>query len=424
MAEVQPLTLLLPDEKLDERTIRLGILSCENLVSNSTSIFKFQVFCEADNPNFSYLEGFGVRHVNELYSGAFVAFYEKTTTILNSINIDRTNLFWLDKHNLITTIDGLKSDALLNAKFQHIFEQLLPDQVSSAGSFPFGLLQKNQKLMPLDAFGHRINANFEELKCRKDNHKVIAIFGGSAAQSLYSPSNLMFSYLLEKKLNKISDRKTFSVLNFAMSGHLVFDEFLHYLMFCDELSPDWVITFDGWNDLANGLINDPFLICEFKLNYRYQEEDRAKLHNGYNNNQDTTSSKEKIIPVNSPNAAIEAYLHRLSQFNAFLSHRCVVHLALLQPALFSKKKISPEEVAALESGDNNPKLTDIFDLRLPRVFDKVPEKHAGFEIISLHKKFSEAESPLFADRVHFSVEGEHLVAELLFRELTNRGIFA
>ena len=136
-------------------------------------------------------------------------------------------------------------------------------ECSTHGYFPYLPLLREQRLRPIDPFGHRIAGDFTQLIGRGPDHIVVAVFGGSAAQGV----NVIFEETFGHKLENVLNRRLgngggarFTVLNFSISGHLVTDELLTYIIHGDRLRPEVVISFDGWNDLANGAVNDPYLV--------------------------------------------------------------------------------------------------------------------------------------------------------------------
>ena len=418
------LYLALPDTDVSADQFRSAVRACKNLVKFNKEIsqFKFIIPARSNLAGSISLED-RVKKIDYIDT-LFVAFYEIKTTVIDFNLIPEGRLFWLNEKCQITTIDGKSSPYLDISPNDHIFQKLLPDQVSSIGSFPYGSISSDQRLLPLNSMGHRIHRDLNAISERPDHHKVVAIFGGSAAQSIYATYTGMFSNLLENKLNKHFEYFKYTVLNFAISGHLVTDEFFHYLFFCDQLSPDLVITFDGWNDLSNGLVNDSYLINKFKFIYQYQEEDKAAFLNEYNGLESLTSENEMITPKNTPSAVIDAYLFRLSQFKQYVTSKNIKFLSCLQPTIFSKGRRSKVEIEKLNNNNNNAKLIDIFDVRLPNVFNQIGETSSGMDFFNLHKLFEKyGDETLFEDRVHFNQNGEDVIADLLFNEVLKRKLF-
>ena len=99
---------------------------------------------------------------------------------------------------------------------------------------------------------------------RPKGELLIAVFGGSAAFGHGNIRRNSFPFVLENKLNsnfpanKRYDRVKF--INFAQEATLVLNQTISYMLFCNRIRLDIVISHDGYNDLLNGAIVDPILV--------------------------------------------------------------------------------------------------------------------------------------------------------------------
>ena len=176
---------------------------------------------------------------------------------------------------------------------------------------------------------------------------MIAIFGGSAAFSIYCLHDEMFSSVLEKKINNFHKENnnsiSYTVINFGMCSHVVMNEIFTYILFCQEVKPDYIIAHDGANDMISGMISDPYLLNKFNLTYQHElEEWSQKLHE--TENLSRTQTQMPFHVINLPDNITKAYVERKMQFQRLAESQNCIFIWGLQPLVYSKKSSSIEEM--------------------------------------------------------------------------------
>lgn len=291
---------------------------------------------------------------------------------------------------------------------------------------PFGFTYIRNSFGDINDLGFRIlDEDIEGLKKRDKNHKLIAVFGGSAAFGLYSILPKTYIKILENKLNKLSNGNRYSVLNFAIPGHVVMNEMLTYLFFVYDLKPDLVIAHDGFNDLTCGQSGDIRLQKDFDIIYHDRMEDFAKLiHLGY--------SEEGVQrkPITNPLITIKAFYNRKKQFEKIANENGAVFISALQPMIYSKKRQSKVEKEFLRL--NFQAHLDLLFKNVVTMYERYEifeKKHDGFKYnINFHNHFKQYDEnfTLFGDEMHQIDEGERIIAEIYFNyiktNLIDKGI--
>jgi len=131
----------------------------------------------------------------------------------------------------------------------HVFNRVGPRVDDNFCYFPYTYLYRLTGLGPTNPFGHRIREDLESFKTRSANTRLICVFGGSSAWSIYTFYEEMFSHQLETLLNEAMSKKgsalSFKVLNFGMQSNTALSEMMAYLLWAYPLKPDIVIAHDG-----------------------------------------------------------------------------------------------------------------------------------------------------------------------------------
>lgn len=416
--------LILPIKSLSNETIEKAVNACLHL-QNQTSNETLEVYSNDEssldylNVNFLKPKSFkleGFEYIVCIY-GYDIPPIEGYTSIPDG------HFFWLNNNFQITTPDGKYNEALTPGNKTHFFNKALPNDVAAFGYFPYIDLIRDQRLRPISSLGYRNKENPLSFKKNINSERIIIILGGSTAQGTHVNYEETFGFLLEQHLNNhLKSKYKFKVLNFAMSGHLVTDEFITFFSFCEHFNPDLVITFDGLNDLFNGSVNDPYLINEWMYSYRHQLEERAIFFNGPNNNLAENEVNRNLKIKNEINIVVDTYLYRLRQLHSYFKARNIKSIGCLQPHIYSKKALSRDEQEFISKNDNNPNRSDVakvFDLKLiPQLYDNVSKKFKklNFDTLNFHTLFRNLDegTSVFFDRVHFNDNGEKFIANLLF----------
>lgn len=305
-------------------------------------------------------------------------------------------------------------DAHLDA---HLFNRL-SGGLQGFYFFPYAYLFRNSGLGPTNEFGHRVTVDLDALARRPAEHKVLAVFGGSAGWSIFAQYEEMFTQRLEAKLNeraaanKVSLR--FTVLNLAQNGNVSLNEMMTYLLFCDRVRPDVVIAHDGFNDLAYGQATDPALLRR-GITYQTNIEHWGKiLHEAQGV---PIADLDGVCPiVNPPPTILQAYARRQQQFQRLVRGLGGVFVAALQPTIFSKPKNSPAEERAKEkqmAPDSH--FREVYK-NMPFLYEKYVKLVPQLELelfANLHEhfgRFDDADTH-FVDIMHTTPLGDEAVAD-------------
>lgn len=103
-----------------------------------------------------------------------------------------------------------------------------------------------------NALGFRTEHEFSTTKSyiKKENEKVVLIFGGSAVFGFGNTSNdTTQAGWLEKILNDKNSKFTYKVFNLGNGGWIAYQQMIALNLYGNLLNPDWVIFMDGRNDV-------------------------------------------------------------------------------------------------------------------------------------------------------------------------------
>jgi hypothetical protein len=313
---------------------------------------------------------------------------------------------------------------------RHVFNRVGPK--SPDGEFyyfPYGYLFKYTGLGPINEFGFRVEGDFMRFAERGPDHKLIVIFGGSAAWSMLSLHDEMFSTRIEEKLNTWSReagrRETYSVLNFGMHGHVVLNELLTHVLFTSRIRPDIVVAHDGFNDLVYGMLSDPELLGRHDITYQYNLEDWGRiLHK--TQHVPTNQMENPLVIHNIPQLIAKAYVTRKQQFRRMVEDAGARFVWGLQPQMLSKAGLSASESAYLKAiAPDNPVATAF--KRIGYLYEKFLELVQlpdDVEFVNVHGYFKQfgADECLFGDMAHTLPEGDERIADCYVDHL--RGMIA
>lgn len=314
---------------------------------------------------------------------------------------------------------------------EHVFAAL-PDKNVHASwfLFPYGYgLNHSNGGGPIDSFGYRANyMPGDFIDKRPEDHKVIAVFGGSGAHGVEVYHTRTMSYVLEELLNKDSNIKI-TVMNLSLSGQMLLNQVTTYILMCHKLKPDMVISHDGYNDLVTGMINDPFLLSKYQIAYPLNFEQWARMLHAKPEarlNQDF-SLDSPMVALNSPHNVIAAYLERKIQFANLVMGQSQAFVWGLQPAHFCKKLSINEEVTINKFMEGQKHYRPIYD-RLPLMYDllanktQLPEGAIFADVHDYFSRFGENDD-LFCDIVHLSLAGHARAAEFYAKVIKESAIW-
>ena len=186
---------------------------------------------------------------------------------LKSLKISYDKLYLINDQGIISLAEGTYSDDENKHLYSHTFNELGPRKDKTFTYFPYGYLYNYQGAGPVNEMGFRISESLHSYIDRDKNHKLIAVFGGSGAFSIYTQHHEMFSAQLEKQLNENDPNFEYSVINFGLGGGTVINDMMNYLLYAQNLKPDAVICHCGANDLRFGVISDKHLLNEYNITY-------------------------------------------------------------------------------------------------------------------------------------------------------------
>ncbi len=388
--------------------------------------YEIKIMIDSDN-TFNYLTK------DLFYSQCEEFVHDKNYIIVVANNIDRKiaaqpvikeNLpvyrwFILDGRIVsIATKTDLADDQEINS---NIFAKIAKEAKSEFRLLPFGYMARFYEYGYINEFGFRVPKDYQDLKLRDKNHKLICAFGGSACFSMGAYEDEMWTARLENSLNSFSASSglssRYTVLNFGMMGQTVLEQIQTYILFAYSLKPDAVLSYDGFNDVVCGMITDSHLKEKFDYNYNFNYEEWAKI---------VANSEEKLAwkrgvsyvnPKNSPLVIAKSYYNRKKQFEQMSKEAGATFFSVYQPICFSKYANSERELKGYEQLTDVGIKRDVEYIKL--LYKKVSEYLKTQDMfnahLNLHDDFSlyGDESTIFYDMCHTVPYGDSLIAEML-----------
>jgi hypothetical protein len=304
----------------------------------------------------------------------------------------------------------------------HIFNRL-GSREGGFTNFPFGVLYLDPLSGPIDPFGFRIDFDWRTLADRPADHKLVAIFGGSAAFSCSCAHDEMFAHQLEGRLNAKADKpggaNRWTVLNFGMHDNVMMQEMLTYLMFVDRLRPEIVIAHDGHNDLWYGLGGDPFLVAGHQLVYQRHAEQWSRLLHKTEDRPipDISSCEVGAQQFNLPPNILAAYIARKRQFQSLVERQGGIFLWGFQPMITSRRALSPAEEGIRDAIPKRATAPEVgrFFVALFHVYEMLHQaliRLDGIRLVDFHALFQsfDAGTSLMTDHIHCTPAGDAAIA--------------
>jgi len=303
------------------------------------------------------------------------------------------------------------NDGMANS---HYFGRAATDnqlEVSEYVYYPYGFFVRQPMLGDINEFGFRVPLDYQKLSKREVDHKLVCVFGGSAAWGVLSPSDKSFCALLGGKLN--CDDTKYTVLNFGMPSYLVLNEMIAYTMFARQLKPDVVISFSGYNDLHHGMLNDRYLLENFAINYAcWQESWAAKLRGLEMPAHDSWyMDKSSIVkPI------VDTYVERIEQFRQMAEVDGSKFVLALQPFWGSKKEHSGYEITSFRTihhKEPEQPLLSVLEFLYDRLRRRMKNRaQIDIDFDALVSSVGR-EKNFFGDIVHLIDDGEEFIADEL-----------
>ncbi|MEO5375016.1 MAG: hypothetical protein H7840_12155 [Alphaproteobacteria bacterium] len=294
----------------------------------------------------------------------------------------------------------------------HIFNRLSSRSWGFV-NFPYGNLYMDPELGPVDSMGFRIAIDWRALADRDPDHKVVAIFGGSAAFSCLCMFDEMFATRLQERLDADRRRFRYTVLNFGMHDHVVIQEMMAYLLHASSVTPDIVLSHGGHNDCWYGLQDDTYLVSHCNLIYpRHAEEWSKFIHDTKN----IATPPQFSCAVgetrnNIPQKVFKAYVTRKRQFKHMVESNGGTFLWGHQPVIWNRSHMTEWEkyIAQRNSGP--------FMRRLRTMMSRASDDLAamqGLRLIDFTRVFAALgdDDDYMWDHVHASPAGDEVIARV------------
>lgn len=252
------------------------------------------------------------------------------------------------------------------------------------------------------------------------NAKKLWLFGGSTMWGAGTPDGLTIPSLLASSLND----SHIEITNFGESGYVTTQSLLRLMELLKAGErPDWVIFYDGANDVFSALQNDQAGLPQNEANRALEfnvSRDGGKLTqlllngmSGITRVLADAAEPPEIEPL--AESIARDYGHTLRMLEALANAYGFEYLAVWQPTLFSKTTLSPSERAALGS-------RPIAHLALSNAAHAAIRQKLGAHphFVDLYGVLDDAKEPLFLDFCHLGPAGNRLVAAALAEQWLKR----
>ena len=304
----------------------------------------------------------------------------------------------------------------------HVVSRMAPRRDAGYYYFPYGYFAHYPGMGEVDSFGFRGSSAWKLFAARDPSHRLVVVSGGSAVWSQCCLPEEAFPAQLESMLNdwcRASGRSLhFSVMNLGIFGNLIVQQTFNYLLFAEQLRPDYVIAHDGFSDFVFGLGSDPWLLDEHAMTYQTECEDWGqRIHNAPDERRTHRTIPFEVL--NLPHVVVRAYVARKQQFRRVVEGGGARFVWGFQPCIYSQGELSPDERRIVASphpvyGPAHQKLQFVYDRF--RALSRLP---ADLPIVDCHMAFREcgADERLFHDHVHTTPLGDQRIAQLYFEVL-------
>ena len=344
--------------------------------------------------------------------------------LLSSWSADLKRLYTQAESGTMTLMAPWTSRADLPDFDQHVFGRLGEKMTGALRYFPYGFFTQNPGMGRQDAFGHRISEDIRMLGRRPKSHIVVAVFGGSAAYGHGLIVQDTFAAKLNERLSAdphvIEKNLKISVVNFSQEAALVLNQTMSFTLFCHRLRPDIVISHDGWNDLANGALDDPWLVSQHDITYNVELERWGQYLQGH---VDVPVMDLNHPLVQSPvHAVVRAYIARKKFFADMVLGLGGCFVAGFQPAAFSKPQVTEEEQNRIDiDSRQKPALQDLLGRRMPVLYEMASSDHDKTFVdwsVNFHTAFAALVSGQhFLDRVHTLPAADRVIADAYYEKI-------
>lgn len=261
------------------------------------------------------------------------------------------------------------------------------------------------------------------VKYGKDEaEKRIVILGGSTTDSQYTWFNSWAQILYN---NLTSEGYNIQVINGAMCGYNVQQEFFKLVRDVIDLNPDLVIDFSGTNNVGTARVSPetPFVpyylknmanILEEKIvRYTKQTEDMNALSDHSND----------VIFMGNPtnNSCALSYMNTLRMMKAICEEFKIKFISFLQPNLWTKRNYWDEWEKSIVFCSSVSNLKgDGTDFRVSRAvnfIDEIKKSLLSFQV-DITSLFDN-ESDVYMDTDHYTLKGNEKIAKCVEKNLKN-----
>jgi lysophospholipase L1-like esterase len=273
---------------------------------------------------------------------------------------------------------------------------------------------------------------------KKKNFKIIIILGGSTVYCSEVPDDLTIASFLSKRLTTSHPEEEFYILNAGVTSANSSQELQRLKYELDRgLRPDIVISYNGINDITNGIyFGDPdgVMFCNDKRN-RLKETIRKiiSLNFYYYMRKKSESEAQRRPPDHITNMKMleslayktkenyKANILKMHDLSKVYNFRLII---MLQPNLYttnpSNNKESIAEIKRLAEL-RTPKIGQAFSIGYPLLRKEILEIRAeGVEAFDISNIFNLANQDVFIDMLHVNSGGNKIVAESMEKILTSR----
>ncbi len=261
-----------------------------------------------------------------------------------------------------------------------------------------------------------------EVQPKMKNEFRVAVFGGSTVFGTAQADFQTIPFLLEIRLRKEFPKRNIRVFNLGIEGYTIEREFSLARRIIEQVRPDLLIFYHGWNDISMAYhINyadlspfdqeDETIFAKKQDNFPLPEAIMAVSERVWMRISGRTWKEEPDL-IRRKELFIQKYPDHLRKIQTYFKKQSVPALFVVQPTLATRKKRTVREQS----------FADIIERRFPGHLDFVrqcvaalrntPEFNDG-AIHDASDLFDGYEDELFRDLAHVNEIGNTMVAERL-----------
>ena len=265
---------------------------------------------------------------------------------------------------------------------------------------------------------------------RDERDRVVLLTGGSAALGWGATSNEQtIAGVLERRLNESIPAYRWRVVNLSILGGIAFQELTALNLYGKELEPDFVVVFDGRNDLlvptwhGEKVPNHYFSTGQRRLNELYEEQGSygiwGKYFGGFLKNREMARRLGEIASVPKQDLTLEEtskaarfYLNSIDLLQRSFRDQKII--LMTQPSDFLDVK-----------GDQGDIIRYGYSLIIP-VLKRLSERNPHLTYEDLSRLYQTTDKKVLLDDCHLNDDGQAMVAERAFKlisKLVEEGSF-